>query len=73
MAHWDSEKGMIVYRPTKKAKYHPKWDEIDCGCCCGIKWGGEYPDECERCGGSGVIYLHRKSGVTAKWPGGPFI
>ena len=72
MAHWDSKAGVVVYWPTKRCKHHPKWDEIDCGCCAGIEWGGEEPRECRKCGASGVIYRHRKSGVTAQWPGGPF-
>lgn len=70
MAHWDGKK--IIHRPTTQCKKHPAWDVIDCGCCNGIQWGVEGPRECDNCNASGVIYKHRKSGVTAQWPGGPF-
>jgi hypothetical protein len=71
MAYWDGKK--IAYWKTKPCKYYPAWDEIDCGCCAGIEWGGEEPRECKRCGGSGGIYRHRRSGVTAGYPGGRFV
>jgi DnaJ-class molecular chaperone len=48
------------------------WKRIPCGCCNGVRWGGEYPEECQSCGGSGVIWEHKKSGALALWPGGPF-
>ena len=70
MAHWDGKK--IVYMPTRPNKEYPAWDEIDCGCCAGIQWGGEYPRECDRCDGFGVIYEHRKSKARVLYPGGPF-
>ena len=73
MAHWDYRKGRVIHWPTRKSKDWPGWVEMDCGCCHGIQWGGEYPEECDRCGGSGVIFRHQKSGVTKVWPGGPFI
>ncbi len=72
MAHWDSETGKIIHWPTRRSKQFPKWDEEDCGCSGGLEWGGEYPRECRRCKGGAIIYRHRKSGVTAQWPGGPF-
>ena len=64
--------GKIIYYPTRKCKEYPKWDEIDCGCCNGIEWGGEEPRECRRCNGSGKIFQHRKSKVFAEYPGGRF-
>jgi len=70
MSHWDGKQ--IVRWPTKPDENYPSWDVIDCGCCAGIEWGGEYPRECKRCGGSGVIYQHRKSKVVAEYPGGRF-
>ncbi len=70
MAYWDGRK--IIHRPTEPCKEYPAWDEIDCGCCAGISWGGETPEECPRCNGFGVIYQHRKSKVTAEYPGGRF-
>lgn len=70
MAYWNGKK--IVSRPTIPCKEYPGWDEIDCGCCSGIVWGGETPEECPSCNGSGVIYQHRKSKVRAEYPGGRF-
>ena len=70
MSHWDGNK--IIKWETRPCKEYPDWDVIDCGCCHGIKWGGENPIECDRCGGGGVIYKHRRSGVTAEYPGGRF-
>ena len=70
MAHWDGKQ--IVYGEPSQCKDYPKWDVVDCGCCVGVKWGGEYPIECDRCGGSGWIYHHRKSGLLSQYPGGPF-
>ena len=71
MAYWNGE-NIIYYTPEKSARW-PKWDEVDCGCCNGIEWGSEPPPkECKRCGGKGFIFKHRKSGITAQYPGGPF-
>ena len=72
MSHWDSKQGVIVRWPTKPCPNYPGWEEIDCGCCAGISWGGEYPHTCERCGGEGAIFRHIKSGALAWYPGGPF-
>ena len=47
------------------------WKHMECGCCAGLEWGGEYPRECKLCGGSGSLYIHVKSGVLAQYPGGP--
>ena len=69
MSHWDGSK--IVRWPTKPSRV-PGWEEIDCGCCSGLEWGGEYPRECLRCNG-GVIFRHKKSGALALYPGGPFV
>ena len=49
-----------------------KWIEVDCGCCAGIAWGGETPEECYDCGGRGYLLVHRKTGRIADYPGGPF-
>jgi len=73
MAFWDLDKKIIILLPPKKSKRGPGWWKIDCGCCNGIKWGGETPRECSACDGTGVIYKHKKSYVLAKWPGGPFL
>jgi len=72
MAHYDNERGEIVYREPQKSEIWPAWDKVDCGCCAGIEWGGFYPRECRRCGGSGFVFKHRKSGVEAEYPGGRF-
>jgi hypothetical protein len=70
MAHWNGSK-IVYFKPFPHEDY-PDWDVIDCGCCAGIEWGGEEPNECKRCSASGAIYKHRKSGVTAEYPGGRF-
>ena len=51
---------------------YPGWVWIDCGCCAGIEWGGEYPRECRWCRGGGQTAIHVKSQRIALWPGGPF-
>lgn len=51
----------------------PGWIIINCGCCSGIQWGGEYPRECTHCDGTGSTWKHKKSGVLACYPGGPFL
>jgi hypothetical protein len=70
MAYWTGTE--IIYATPKRCEDYPGWDVIDCGCCHGIKWGGDEPIECETCGGDGWIYQHLKSGVLAQYPGGPF-
>ena len=72
MSCWDSTTQTIIRFPPKQSEHYPAWDEIDCGCCAGIKWGGDSPVECDDCGGNGVQYLHRKSKVIALYPGGLF-
>lgn len=71
MSRWDSDMGVIVRWPTEPCKDYPGWVMEDCGCCVGIQWGGEYPRECRRCGGDGLIFRHIASGVLAQYPGGP--
>ena len=73
MSHWDSYEGKIVRWTTKPCKNYPGWEEIDCGCCCGLEWGGDYPRECGHCNGGGIIYKHKHSGALALYPGGPFV
>ena len=72
MAYYDSSQNKIVRFDSYPCKEYPGWDITDCGCCAGIQWGGEYPRECEDCGATGRYFRHRKSGVTALYPGGPF-
>jgi hypothetical protein len=72
MAHWDSEKGIIVHWPTEPYPNYPDWELVDCGCCVGLEWGGDYPRECRQCNG-GVYARHIKSRVIALYPGGPFL
>ena len=69
MAYWDGKR--IRYHEPETYPNHPGWELIDCGCCAGIKWGGEYPQECN-CN-SGMLAHHLKSGVLALYPGGPFV
>lgn len=71
MAYWDGDK--VIHTPTRQSKEYPGWDVIDCGCCAGIVWGGESPEECKLCNGFGEYYKHRKSGVCAEYPGGRFV
>lgn len=71
MAHWDGRQ--IVRLEPEIVEGYPGWMRIDCGCCNGIQWGGEYPIECRTCGGSGVIFRHKKSGTLAQYPGGKML
>ena len=73
MAYFDTKSKTIVRSEPYVCEQYPKWDVLDCGCCGGLEWGGEYPRECQRCGGGGVIFRHRKSAALAMYPGGPFI
>lgn len=70
MAYWSANKNKIIYSPAEKKKNG--WYVVDCGCCHGIQWGGDEPKECDRCGGSGHIWWHKKSKVFAEYPGGKF-
>lgn len=49
------------------------WKYVDCHCCNGIRWGGEYPVECSYCKGAAFYFKHIESGVLAEYPGGPFL
>ena len=71
MAMWDGEK--TIYFKTEPIEDYPGWERVDCGCCGGIQWGGESPEECDNCEGRGFYCRHIKSGVIKSWPGGPFI
>ena len=71
MSHFKD--GKIIEWPTRDSERWPGWEEVDCGCCNGIEWGGEEPRECRRCGGNSIYYCHKKSGIIALWPGGPFM
>ena len=51
----------------------PGWEYVDCGCCGGLKWGGETPRDCDECDGASFYFRHIKSGVLAQYPGGPFL
>lgn len=73
MAHWNPDTHQIVYFPPQEDPEFPNWVREDCGCCAGIKWGGEEPIECNNCAGSGYVWRHKQSGVLAQWPGGPFL
>lgn len=69
MAYWNGQK-VIRYPP--KLSHYPRWLEIDCGCCTGLKWGTDSPVDCDICKGGGTLFQHIKSGALALWPGGPF-
>lgn len=70
MAHWDYRHNMIWHYPAKDLGNG--WLRVDCGCSGGLQWGGEEPRECDRCGGTGSIYWHKKSKTFAQYPSGPF-
>jgi len=44
---------------------------MECGCCNGIKWGGDSPVECRDCGGKGFVYITEHDRII-DYPGGPF-
>lgn len=71
MSHWDGH--TIISFPPRLVQGHPEWLMLDCGCCNGLKWGGDEPIECRDCAGTGVQYLHLRSGVIAVYPGGPLL
>ncbi len=73
MSHWDSQEQKIVRWPTQQVPDYPGWFSVDCGCCAGISWGGDSPNECPDCKGSGAICLHVASRRIAEYPGGPLL
>jgi DnaJ-class molecular chaperone len=73
MAYWDSINRKIVYSPHEEIQDYPYWVKKDCGCCGGTEWGGASPVECRRCRGNGYVCEHRPTGLTALYPGGPFV
>ncbi len=70
MSYWTGED--IVYTRPEPWPDYPGWLRVDCGCCAGLEWGGEYPQECRDCGGGGFFALHEASRRKADYPGGPF-
>ena len=72
MSFWDSTQGRVIHFPPEEWPDQPGWWRLDCGCCMGLEWGGEYPRECKTCGGNGWVAWHEKSKVLAWYPGGPF-
>jgi hypothetical protein len=72
MAYWNHETSEIVTLPPEPYDGFPGWQQVDCGCCAGLEWGGDYPVECPRCKGAGFFALHVASGRLADYPGGPF-
>jgi len=49
----------------------PDWWLIDCDCCGGLQWGGDFARLCGVCGGSSSVYLHAPTLRVAAYPGGP--
>jgi len=72
MAYWNGNQ-IIRYKPKKYGYGYKGWWLIDCGCCGGLRWGGDSPKECTSCRGDGFLAWHKKSGVLAEYPGGPFL
>ena len=73
MSYWDSENKKIIRIPTKDWHDNPNWESVDCGCCGGLQWGGDYPRECGTCKGAGHYARHKESRAVAQYPGGPFL
>ena len=71
MSYWDSATQTVVRIPPERIGGYPGWVRLDCGCCDGIEWGGDEPQDCYACKGYGSVCLHVKSGVIALYPGGP--
>jgi hypothetical protein len=71
MAHWDGSR--VIEWPTHRAKDYPGWLVVDCGCCAGIEWGGDNPQECDSCWGTGLRYIHEATRTVAVYPGGPLL
>ena len=72
MAWYNRDTGVMEYEPDRRIEGCSGWWRRDCGCCGGLVWGGNEPIDCGECGGSGFIYFHRPSMVTAEYPGGKF-
>lgn len=73
MSFWDSARNQVVTFPSQAVEGYPSWLCTDCGCCAGIKLGGEEPRMCRDCQGSGMLYLHLPTGIQAIYPGGPIV
>lgn len=71
MSAWNSATQEVVRWEPRSHPTHEGWALIDCGCCNGIRWGGEEPVPCDDCGEGGWLHVHLGSGVIAWWPGGP--
>ena len=69
MSYYNSETNKIVIFQPRECDDCPGWMIVDCGCCMGQRW--TYGGECKRCGGTGVLFLHKASGTYAMYPGGP--
>lgn len=71
MSAWNSDTLTVETWEPRLNPDFPGWALVDCGCCAGIRWGGEEPVECSTCGAGGWLHVHLDSGVMAWWPGGP--
>ena len=71
MAYWDGK--TIHHTPPKPVKGRKGWLEVDCGCCAGTEWGGDWPSECRTCAGSGALWWHKPTGTLTRWIGGPCV
>lgn len=71
MASWDAKANKVIRHQPERDKSYPQWIHFDCGCCNGIKWGGESPIECSECWGTSYLCVHTLSGTVALFPGGP--
>ena len=70
MSYWDDRAQTIVDFPDRPIEGYPGWVTRDCGCCNGLEWSRETPEECLDCAGSGFFALHVETGTMAEYPGG---
>jgi len=70
MSYWDTTTGRVVSHLDEPWPDYPGWVRVDCVCCNGLAWGGEYPRECSYCEGAGQYAKHVASGMLAEYPGG---
>lgn len=42
---------VVATHPDLTADIYPDWLLLDCGCCSGLKWDGDYLRECDFCKG----------------------
>jgi len=69
MGYWNAKEKTTIFFEDEPWEGYKDWYRVDCGCCMGTRWGGEYPEECT-CN-MGFLAWHKPSNVLALYPGGP--